>query len=100
MGTLIPALPASEDCYEKAKEKMSMAVFGGKHHACVLCSVCIVLLLLVLLLLLLLILGTLTSVPVSVVSFTYMILMNAQNKQMSRDYDSPFLQVEKMKSFA
>lgn len=46
------------------------------------------------------ILGTLTSVPVSVVNFTYMILMNAQNQQMSRDYDSPFLQVEKMKSFA
>lgn len=66
MGTLIPALPASEDCCEKAKEKMSMAVFGGEHRACVLCSVCIVLLLLVLLLLLLLILGTLTSVPVSV----------------------------------
>lgn len=101
MGTLIPALPASEDCCEKAKEKMSVAVFGGKHRAGVLCSVCIALLLLVMLLLLLLIiLGTLTSVPVSVVNFTYMILMNAQNKQMSRDYDSPFLQVEKMKSFA
>lgn len=81
---------------------MSMEVFGGKHRACVLCSVCIVLLLLVilLLLLLLLILGTLTSVPVSVVNFTYTILMNAQNKQMSRDYDSPFLQVGRMKSFA
>lgn len=67
-----------------------------------LCPVRIVLLLLVMLLLLLLIiiLGTLTSVPVSVVNFTYMILMNAPNKQMSRDYDSPFLQVEKMKSFA
>lgn len=37
MGTLIPALPASEDCCEKAKEKMSVAVFGGKHRAGVLC---------------------------------------------------------------
>lgn len=51
-------------------------------------------------LIIIIILGTLTSVPVSVVNFTYMILMNAPNQQMSRDYDSPFLQVEKMKSFA
>lgn len=42
------------------------------------------------------ILGRLTSVPISVVIFTYTIL-NAQNRQMDRDYNSPFLQVEKMK---
>lgn len=42
------------------------------------------------------ILGRLTSVPISVVIFTYTIL-NAQNRQMERDSNSPFLQVEKMK---
>lgn len=42
------------------------------------------------------VLGRLTSVRIHVVIFTCMIL-NAQNKQMDRDYNSPFLQVEKMK---
>lgn len=62
---------------------------GVKHCACVLCSVCVVLLLLLMVIILMRmvanIIGTLTSVPVAVVNVTYIILMNAQNKHVSRD---------------
>lgn len=61
------------------------------------CFVCTVpLLLMVTMPIVINVLGRLTSVRIHVVIFTCMIL-NAQNKQMDRDYNSPFLQVEKMK---
>lgn len=91
MNTPIPTLPASQDCCEKMKEKTSVEALSGVQKALCLCAV------------LSLpcandgddddgnnemmedVTGTLTSVTLAVVNVTYVVSMNAQNKQVSRD---------------